>query len=231
MNIIINGGTRGIGRELVLVLAKDPLNKILVTGRDNKALKHLSLEAVNGNITGINLDMSLIDQQAKSFLKSVSACMKRLDVLVNMAGSLFVEDFMKFSTEKARELMEINFFGPASLIRILRPLMKKGSHIVNISSMGGYQGSSKYRGLSYYSSSKAAIACLSECLAEEFRDSGIAVNCLALGAVDTSMFREAFPGHTAPVKPEEMAEFIAGFAINGNRFFSGKVLPVAGSNP
>ncbi|MCU0455860.1 MAG: SDR family oxidoreductase [Bacteroidales bacterium] len=231
MNIIVNGGTRGIGRELVLLLAKDPGNRILATGRDSKALKRLSSGAVNGNITGITLDMAFIDQQAKGFLKSVSACMKRVDILVNMAGSLVVEDFMKFSTAKARELMEINFFGPASLIRALRPLMRKGSHIVNISSMGGYQGSSKYRGLSYYSASKAAIACLSECLAEEFRDSGIAVNCLALGAVETSMFKEAFPGHTAPVKPGEMAGFIAGFAINGNRFFSGKVLPVAGSNP
>lgn len=231
MNIIVNGGTRGIGRELVLLLAKDPGNQVLVTGRDIKALKRLSSGAANSNITGIPLDMAFIDRQAKSFLKSVTTCMKRVDILVNMAGSLVVEDFMKFSTGKARELMEINFFGPASLIRIVRPRMKKGSHIVNISSMGGYQGSSKYRGLSYYSASKAAISCLSECLAEEFRDSGIAVNCLALGAVETSMFRQAFPGHTAPLKPEKMAEFIAGFAINGNRFFSGKVLPVAGSNP
>lgn len=231
MNIIVNGGTRGIGRELVLLLAKDPAKKILVTGRDSKALGRLSSGALNDNITGVKLDLALFDDQAERFLKSVSACMKHVDILINMAGSLVVEDFMKFSTGKARELMEVNFFGPASLIRILRPLMKKGSHIVNISSMGGYLGSSKYRGLSYYSASKAAIACLSECLGEEFRDSGIAVNCLALGAVETSMFREAFPGHKAPVKPEEMAEFIADFAVKGSRFFNGKVLPVAGSNP
>ncbi len=157
--------------------------------------------------------------------------MKNVDILINTAGSLVVEDFMKFSNEKAREMMEINFFGPASVIRTLRPLMKKGAHIVNISSMGGYQGSSKYRGLSYYSASKAAISCLSECLAEEFSDSGISVNCLALGAVQTEMFEEAFPGKKAPVSAKEMAEFIVDFAQNGNRFFNGKVLPVAIGNP
>ena len=97
-------------------------------------------------------------------------------------------------------MMETNFFGPASIIRIVKPLMPAGSHIVNISSMGGFQGSAKFNGLSYYSASKAAIACLSECLAEEFKDSGVSVNCLALGAVQTEMLREAFPGYKAPVE-------------------------------
>ncbi|MCK7533451.1 MAG: SDR family oxidoreductase [Marinilabiliales bacterium] len=100
--------------------------------------------------------------------------------------------------------------------------MKKGAHIVNISSMGGYQGSSKYKGLSYYSASKAAISCLSECLAGEFSGTGITVNCLALGAVQTEMFEEAFPGSQAPVSTMEMAQFIVNFALNGNRFFNGK---------
>jgi 3-oxoacyl-[acyl-carrier protein] reductase len=109
--------------------------------------------------------------------------------------------------------------------------MSSGSHIVNISSMGGYQGSSKYKGLSVYSASKAALSCLSECLAGELKDSGISVNCLALGSVQTGMFEKAFPGFKAPLGPKEMAEFITYFAINGNKYFNGKVLPVAVNNP
>jgi NAD(P)-dependent dehydrogenase (short-subunit alcohol dehydrogenase family) len=109
--------------------------------------------------------------------------------------------------------------------------MQKGSHIVNISSMGGYQGSTKYRGLSYYSASKAALSSLTECLSEEFRESGIIVNCLALGSVGTGMLEKAFPGYKAPVNTTEMAEFISWFAINGSKIFNGKVLPVALSNP
>jgi NAD(P)-dependent dehydrogenase (short-subunit alcohol dehydrogenase family) len=97
--------------------------------------------------------------------------------------------------------------------------------------MGGFQGSSKYRGLSYYSASKAALSCLSECLAEEFREDGIIVNCLALGSVQTEMLEEAFPGYEAPVKANEMAELIGEFAVKGSRFFNGKVIPVAFSNP
>jgi short-subunit dehydrogenase len=231
MNIIVNGGTRGIGKEIVILLAKEKSNKVLVTGRNEKILKQLSSGAIHKNITVLRIDLSKFDSQQKSFLKRVSAVMKNVDILINTAGSLVVKDFLGFSNESAREMMETNFFGPASVIRALRPLMKKGAHIVNISSMGGYQGSSKYKGLSYYSASKAAISCLSECLAEEFSGSGISVNCLAIGAVQTEMFEEAFPGKKAPVSAIQMAEFVVDFAQNGNRFFNGKVLPVAISNP
>jgi hypothetical protein len=57
------------------------------------------------------------------------------------------------------------------------------------------------------------------------------VNCLALGSADTEMFREAFPVNEAAVTAGEMAGFIADFALNGSKFFNGKVLPVAQSNP
>jgi len=109
--------------------------------------------------------------------------------------------------------------------------MPSGSHIVNISSMGGFQGSAKYAGLSYYSASKAALACLTECLANEFKEYGISMNCLALGSVQTEMFEEAFPGYKAPVDVKQMAEFISGFALTGHKFFNGKILPVAVGNP
>ena len=231
MNIIVNGGTRGIGKEVVLLLAKDKNNRILVTGRTVNALKRLSSGAKDRNISTFITDLAVFDKNLQAFLKAVTSEMKNVDILINTAGSLVVKEFISFSNDKAREMMETNFFGPASVIRAVQPLMKKGSHIVNISSMGGYQGSSKYKGLSYYSASKAAISCLSECLAGEFRDSGVAVNCLALGSVQTEMFEEAFPGHKAPVSAKEMAQFIVEFALNGNKFFNGKVLPVAMGNP
>jgi len=231
MNIIVNGGTRGIGKEIVLLLAKNKNNRILVTGRTVSALKRLSSGAGNRNISTFMTDLALFDKNRQAFLKAVTSDMKNVDILINTAGLLVVKEFMKFSNDKARKMMETNFFGPASVIRAVQPLMKKGSHIVNISSMGGYQGSSKYKGLSYYSASKAAISSLSECLAGEFHDSGVAVNCLALGSVQTEMFEEAFPGHKASVSAKEMAQFIVDFALNGNKFFNGKVLPVAVNNP
>ncbi|MRR19562.1 SDR family oxidoreductase, partial [bacterium] len=113
----------------------------------------------------------------------------------------------------------------------LLPLMGRGSHVVNIGSMGGFQGSMKFAGLSYYSATKGALAILTECLAAEYADRGISFNCLCPGAVQTEMFSQAFPGFSAPVSPAEMAGYIADFAVNGNRFFNGKILPVALSVP
>jgi len=231
MNIIVNGGTRGIGKEIVLLLSDDKRNNVLVTGRNKSALKRLSDSSVHDNIKTLSVDLTDLDNHLEAFSKGVSGYFKNIDILINNAGSIIVKDFTDFESSEARILMETNFFGPASVIRAVRPLMKKGSHIVNISSMGGFQGSAKFRGLSYYSASKAALSCLSECLAEEFRKEGIIVNCLALGSVQTEMFLKAFPGYTAPVDAREMAEFIIDFALKGNKFFNGKVLPVAISNP
>jgi len=231
MNIIVNGGTRGIGREIVLLLAKNATNRIFVTGRNSTALKELSESAGNKNIYTRTLDITAFEDHEKSFFNTVTGYFKDVDILINNAGYLFHADFMNFDKNKAKKLMETNFFGPASMIRTLYPLMRQGSHIVNISSMGGFQGSSKYRGMSYYSASKAALSCLSECLAEEFREEGIAVNCLALGSVQTEMFEEAFPGLKAQVNAREMAQFIVNFALSGNKFFNGKVIPVAFSDP
>jgi len=229
MNIIINGGTRGIGKEVVIYLAQDINNQIIVTGRNDKSLN--SLASKFSNVKSISLDMSLFDRQGEEFRKTVAGHFRKVDIIVNIAGYLIAKDFLDMANDEARMIMETNFFGPASLIRIIQPLMPPGSHIVNISSMGGFQGSAKYKGLSYYSASKAALACLTECLANEFSEHGISLNCLALGSVQTEMLNEAFPGYEAPVNAKQMAEFISGFALTGNRFFNGKILPVAIGNP
>ena len=229
MNIIVNGGTRGIGRETVINLAQNINNQIIVTGRNKQSLSELS--AVHKNVITYPLDISNIDKEGMKFIEMVAVHFKTADILLNFAGFLVAKDFMEFSNEEARMIMDTNFFGPASLIRFIKPLMHAGSHIVNISSMGGFQGSVKFKGLSYYSASKAAIACLTECLATEFADSGISVNCLALGAVQTEMLNEAFPGYKAPVDSRQMAEYITDFALRGHKVYNGKILPVAMSTP
>lgn len=97
--------------------------------------------------------------------------------------------------------------------------------------MGGHESTSKFSGLSAYSASKAALANLTECLAEEWKTEGISVNCLMLGAVNTEMLGEAFPGYQAPLNAVEMADFICDFSLKGNTFFNGKLLPVSLSTP
>ena len=187
MNIIVNGATRGIGRETALLLAGKG-NSVLVTGRNEKSLNELASVSVPGRLIPCRLDISRFDKHEKAFTDIIASSFESVDILINSAACLVTKDFSDFTAEEARKMMETNFIGVASLIRSLIPFMIKGSLIVNISSLGGFQGSVKYRGLSYYSASKAALSCLTVCLALEFIEKGIAVNCLALGSVQTEMF-------------------------------------------
>jgi len=109
--------------------------------------------------------------------------------------------------------------------------MKKDGHVVNISSMGGVQGSMKFPGLSAYSSSKGALITLTELLAEEYKETGPSFNVLALGAVQTEMLEEAFPGFNANVTAEGMAQYIMQFSISGHQMYNGKILQVSNSTP
>lgn len=234
MNYIITGASRGIGYDLALALASQKGNKVLAISRRAEKLLQLQDEVAKcaepGKLDFLSYDLTNPDEE------SLLACVEDMggvDVLVNNAGSLVKKPFLELRSFDWQQMFDTNFFGPMALIRSLFPILKKSSraHIVNISSMGGYQGSSKFSGLSAYSASKAALGNLTECLAEEFAESGIAVNCLALGAVQTEMLGEAFPGYTAPVDSASMASFVAYFATEGSRFFNGKVLPVSLSTP
>ena len=167
-------------------------------------------------------------QQVSDFL---SKTWKKVDVLIHNAGSLLHKNFTEITTQEFQNIYKVNVFAVAELTKICIPFMENGSHVVTISSMGGIQGSVKFAGLSAYSSSKGAVITLSELLAEEYKESGISFNVLALGAVNTEMLQEAFPGYEAPLSTKEMADYIYNFALTGNKFYNGKVLQVSSSTP
>jgi NAD(P)-dependent dehydrogenase (short-subunit alcohol dehydrogenase family) len=166
--------------------------------------------------------------QVEHFLAS---SMKRIDAIVHNAGALLLKPFEKTTLEDFESIYKVNVFGVANLTKICLPFLEKGSHVVTISSMGGIQGSMKFAGLSAYSSSKGAVITLSELLAEEYKDRAISFNVLALGAVQTEMLEEAFPGYKANLLASEMANYIYEFTLNGNKYYNGKVLQVTTSNP
>ena len=156
---------------------------------------------------------------------------KKIDILINNAGKLINKSFKDLSKDDLYDVYDVNVFGVISLIQSLLPFFKKDSHVVNISSIGGISGSSKFPGLTAYSSSKGALNILTEVLAEEFKESGPKFNSLSLGSVNTPMLNKAFPGYKAQVNPNEMASFIFDFANNSSKVFNGKVIPVSSSNP
>jgi NAD(P)-dependent dehydrogenase (short-subunit alcohol dehydrogenase family) len=128
-------------------------------------------------------------------------------------------------------MLQSNVISHFRMIQHILPLMQSGSHIVNIGSMGGFQGSVKFPGLSAYSASKAALHTLTECLAFELAETGIKINCLALGSAQTEMLEAAFPGYQSPVMAFEMGKYVTDFAKTGHKFFNGKILPVAVTTP
>jgi NAD(P)-dependent dehydrogenase (short-subunit alcohol dehydrogenase family) len=235
MNVVVTGASKGIGFQIVQAFAKLGALKIIGVSRNYKQLiqlKEICSQISMTEFVPVSFDFQNILQNESQISGIIKQHLTRIDILINNAGTMVRKPFDIISSEEMDRLMKVNYFAPALLIKNLIPQLKSGlAHVVNITSMGGYQGSVKFSGLSHYSASKAALTCLTECLAEEYKEEGISFNALALGAVQTEMLAEAFPECKAPLTAEEMGEFIANFAINGRRFFNGKVLPVTISTP
>lgn len=233
--IVVTGASRGIGFDTALHLCKAG-HRVIALARSTSALETLyNTAAASGcatHLVVIPVDITSA-QHLDEFVHRVGTISPVIDVLINNAGALVNKPFTEITGEDLHHVYDVNVFAPFTLTQKLFPLLKKckSAHVVNIGSVGGVNGTAKFPGLSAYSSSKAAIGVLSEVLAEEFKELGISVNCLALGAAQTEMLAKAFPGYKAPLNSSEMAEYVAWFAINGHKYFNGKVLPVAVSTP
>lgn len=237
MNIVITGASKGIGFQLAKIFAKDENNTVIAIARNEGMLKELKNECIRQELRNklktIVFDIEKPKEVKETLKNEIIKHISTIDILINNAGFLFNKPFEEMNIDEVEKTFNINFISHAILIQDLIPFLRKSnlSHVVNISSMGAYQGSSKFPGLSFYSASKAALANLTECLAEEYKSSPVKFNCLALGAVNTEMLKNAFPGYEAPLDPHEMAKFIHDFAVNGSKYFNGKILPVSVSTP
>lgn len=233
MNILVTGASQGIGCEIVKQFAQNPNNNIIAIARSQSKLEQLKNECItqyNNSIHTISIDVSSVDLSSK--LQTQLNNYSNIDVLINNAGLLINKNITQITISEIQQLYNVNIIGVINLIKSLLDGNKlNNSHIVNIGSMGGYQGSAKYNGLSIYSSTKAALANLSECLAEELSHLKTKVNCLALGAVETEMLSKAFPEYQAPLKAVQIAQYITGFALTASQYYNGKVLPVSLSTP
>ncbi|MDX2173309.1 MAG: SDR family oxidoreductase [Bacteroidota bacterium] len=232
MLVIVTGASKGIGFEIVKLFLNNPNYSIIAISRNIDSLTKLVNANNTTNLIPFKADITN-SKQHKKVVDLIKKIKLPVGILINNAGQIVNKPFEKISEKELESVYNTNVFGPFKLIQQLLPFFgkKAKSHIVNISSMGGFQGSSKFAGLSAYSSSKSALSGLTECLAEEFKDKNIAVNCLAIGAVQTEMLNKAFPGYKAPLQPKQMATFIYDFAINGHNYFNGKILPVSLSTP
>jgi NAD(P)-dependent dehydrogenase (short-subunit alcohol dehydrogenase family) len=224
-NVIITGTSRGIGFEMAKIFANKGYN-VLALSRDSSKITAIN----NNNISTLNFDITL-DSDHLNLNKLLSSTMNEVHILINNAGLLVNKKFDETSSDDFLNIYNTNVFGVVKLIQTCLPYMKKNSQVINISSIGGVQGSMKFAGLSAYSSSKGALITLTELLAEEYKDSGIHFNVLALGAVQTEMLEEAFPGYEAPTSAIQMAEYIFDFATKGSKLINGKIIQISSTTP
>lgn len=232
MNIIITGAGKGIGYSLVLkcIASAKEGDNIFAISRNIDQLLLIREHACNFHAIKCDITNSL---QLNHAIDTIKKQCNEIDFLINNAGCLVNKSFNEIEIQDIDKVFDTNFKAPFLIIKELYGLLSRSkiAHIVNVSSMGGFQGAAKFAGLSVYSSSKAALVCLTECLAEEFKSSTIKVNALCIGAVDTEMLSNAFPNYKAPITSEQMAEFIFQFTCNNGRYMNGKVIPVALTTP
>jgi 3-oxoacyl-[acyl-carrier protein] reductase len=230
--VIVTGAARGVGRATVLALVRDHGCTVLAVSRDAAALSSLEKEAASerGGVEVLVQDVGAADAalHVKEAVKG-----RRVLAVVHNAALLHNKTMGGHERDELMRLFVVNTIAPLELTQALVGELAGDppGHVVHIGSMGGSQDSSKFPGLVAYSASKAALACMAQCLAEEFKEVGIRSNCLALGAVNTEMLRSAFPGYQAPVEAGAVGAYVADFALNGHKLFNGKVLPLALSTP
>ncbi len=224
-NIVITGTSRGIGFELAKQFAKEG-HQVLALSRNTAPLDAENIQ----NITSLSVNLSSNEDITKA-INYVNNNWKKVDILIHNAGKLINKPFSELTTIDFEQVYRVNVFAVAELTKNMLPYITEGGHVVTISSMGGIQGSLKFPGLAAYSSAKGAVITLSELLAEEYKEQKIAFNVLALGAVQTEMLEEAFPGYIAPTSAKEMANYIFDFSLHGHKYYNGKVLQVSSTTP
>lgn len=231
MTTLVIGAGKGIGFEVVReFMKKYPKVQLIAVSKNIKDLK--KLEENSKTLSVIKCDITL-ESDLKKLSQFIGKRNLKISYIINLAAVLIKKDWQKLSLEDFNKVFQTNVYAPFNLIQILSKHFEKNrkGHIVNISSMGGIEGTQKFPGMLFYSSSKAALTCLSECLSEELKTFGFNVNCVALGAVETKMKQKAFPDFVALHSPKEIAAYLIRFLILDRDLFNGKVIKLSASVP
>ena len=235
MNVLVTGASKGIGFEIVKLFASDSSNNIVALSRNIELLDELKFVCKNEYNNDIHIySIDFMSSSLKEDLENVlSTDNIHFDIVINNAGHLINKPFLDSSEQDFQKIYQTNVYAPIVVLQTIIPKLDDNNncHIINIGSMGGCQGSVKYPGLSIYSSSKAALANLTECVAEEYKEKNIKINCLALGSVQTEMLKKAFPEFKAQVTAKEMAKYIVQFSLQKPICINGKIIPVSNSTP
>lgn len=241
---IVTGGSRGLGRNTVLSLAKRGVNSIFTFHTNRAEAEQVVTAANQAGAKAIAIQLDTSDVTAfDSFVKAVRSALaslgaERFDYLVNNAGTGLHKSFEQTTVEELDALYNIHFKGVFFLTQKLLPLIKDGGRIVNISS-----GLTRFAlpASSAYASIKGAVEVLTRYLAKELGGRGIAVNTVAPGAIATDFGSGMVRDNPAANKmvaditalgraglPDDIGPMIASLLSDENRWINGQRIEVSG---
>lgn len=235
---VITGASRGIGRATAIAFAKNGYNTVICYNNSEESAKELETALKNEGHSAIAIKADVRSKEdIKRLFEAAYSAYGRIDVLVNNAGVSSFGLLNEASDDEFDYINDVNYKGTFIACREVIPYMLKehSGSIVNVSSVWGIAGASCE---CIYSASKAAVICLTKSLAKELGPSGIRVNCVAPGVIDTDMnayFSDdtmAELSEQTPLcrigEPSEVAEAILFLASDKASFVTGQTLTVDG---
>lgn len=236
---VITGASGGIGKAICLALARDGYDIILHYNKNKNDAEKTAQQIENDfsvKAVTVGADLS-VDGGGKILGEKIKSITENVDVLINNAGLSLVGVFQCLDSENIRRLLNVNLTNAMSLTAELLTLMinKKSGSIINISSVWGVVGGSCEV---HYSASKAGLIGFTRALSKEVGASGIRVNCVAPGYIETAMNdcfdEEAVKGviEETPLcrigKPDDVAELVSFLAGEKSSFITGQIIGIDG---
>ena len=235
---LITGGSRGIGAACVRRFARSGYAVVFLANRSISAAEALKAEL---RAEGLDVDYRVCDvsngAQVRDVIGGILRTYRRIDALVNCAGVAHIGLFTDMTEEEWDALFAVNVRSVFSVTKVVLPGMisRQTGAVVNVSSMWGEVGASCEVA---YSATKAAIIGLTKALAKEAGPSGVRINCVTPGVIDTDMNAQLTDEDRAALADEtplgrigdadEVAQTILFLCSEGASFITGQVLGVSG---
>ncbi len=237
--VLVTGGTGGIGEAVCRAFAKEGLCVAVHYSSSKEKAKNLCAELTKEyGVKALPFKCDFTkEEEVRALAAEVTEAFGKVDILVNNAGIAYQNLFQLTDDKKVKEIFDINLMSALSLTKEILPAMIKGKwgRIINISSMWGIAGASCEV---HYSASKSALIGFTKALAKEVGPSGITVNCVAPGFIDTKMngsldseavkeIIEATPVGRAGTG-KDVAGLVRFLASDEGEFITGQVISVDG---
>lgn len=224
---IVTGGAKGIGRAIVERLAKSGARVWIWD------INPADLEGINSAV----VDVTKPDRIAEAIV-TIMKQNPRIDILVNNAGYLGkLHAFDEHAAEDWHQIVRVNLIGMLEVTQLVLPHMRRGGggRIVNIGSLAGKEGLAE---LAAYSAASGGVVAFTKVLGRELAGTGIFVNCVAPGPIETDMVRNLGPDavkamiNDSPMKrlgsADEVAHLVAWLCSEASRFNTGAVFDMSG---